>query len=149
MKEDYDGAEPSASSVGAWNLLSLAHLTGDDAYAARAAAVFAAFAARLSAQGRALPMLAAALSISLAPAEQIVVVGAAGDAEADTLWRAAQRRYRPFMTLLRVAPGERQTRLGGLIPWVASMTPVDGRAAAYVCRNFTCEAPTTRAEDVA
>ncbi len=149
MKEEYDGAEPSASAVGAWNLLSLAHLTGDDAYAARAAAVFAAFAARLSAQGRALPMLAAALSISLAPAEQIVVVGAAGDAEADTLWRAAQRRYRPFMTLLRIAPGERQTRLGGLIPWVASMTPVDGRAAAYVCRNFTCEAPTTRAEDVA
>ncbi len=36
MKEDYDGAEPSASGVGAWNLTVLAHLTGDRTYSERA-----------------------------------------------------------------------------------------------------------------
>ena len=29
LKEDYDGAEPAASSVAVLNLLTLAHLTGD------------------------------------------------------------------------------------------------------------------------
>ena len=41
MKEDYDGAEPSASAVGAWNLLTLAHLTGDGLARSRAREVFA------------------------------------------------------------------------------------------------------------
>ena len=36
MKEEYDGAEPSASGVGAWNLLTLAHLTGDASVSQRA-----------------------------------------------------------------------------------------------------------------
>ena len=29
MKEDYDGAEPSPSSISVLNLLMLAHLTGE------------------------------------------------------------------------------------------------------------------------
>ena len=37
LKEDYDGAEPSPTSVSAMNLLTLAHLTGEAAYADRAA----------------------------------------------------------------------------------------------------------------
>jgi uncharacterized protein YyaL (SSP411 family) len=32
LKEDYDGAEPAASSVAALNALTLAHLTGDDTF---------------------------------------------------------------------------------------------------------------------
>ena len=148
MKEEYDGAEPSASGVGAWNLLTLAHLTGDMSYEKRAADVFAAFSARLASQGRALPMMAAALSMSRANAEQIVVVGARGAADTDGLWRAAQRTYRPFATMLLIEPGERQERIGPLMPWVTGMSLREGHAAAYVCRNFACEAPVTRPEDL-
>ena len=31
--------------------------------------------------------------------------------------------------------------LAALAPWAASMNPVDGRAGAYVCRNYTCQLP--------
>ena len=96
MKEEYDGAEPSASGVGVWNLLNLARLTGDMSFERRAADVFGAFSARLSSQGRALPMMAAALSMSHAPAEQIVVVGARDDQSTAALWRAAQRCTDPL-----------------------------------------------------
>ena len=148
MKEEYDGAEPSASGVGVWNLLNLARLTGDMSFERRAADVFGAFSARLSSQGRALPMMTAALSMSHAPAEQIVVVGARDAPSTAALWRAAQRSYRPFATMLLVEPGERQDRLSVLMPWVAAMSVQHGQAAAYVCRNFVCEAPVTRPEDL-
>ena len=41
MKEDYDGAEPSPTSISAMNLLTLAHLTGERAYTERAAEAIA------------------------------------------------------------------------------------------------------------
>jgi uncharacterized protein YyaL (SSP411 family) len=145
MKEDYDGAEPTASSVGAWNLLALAHLSGDETYGARAQAVFSAYGERLSAYGRTLPMMAAALSMSLVPPEQIVVVGEESSAWS-ALWRAANRRFRPFTQMIRIEPGERQQELARLLPWLGAMTPQNGRPAAYVCRNFACELPTTEAE---
>jgi uncharacterized protein YyaL (SSP411 family) len=148
MKEDYDGAEPSASGVGAWNLLTLSHLTGDPEYATRAQHVFSAFAGKLASQGRALPMMSAALSISQAPPEQIVVVGDSSAADQGALWAAANQRYRPFAQTLRIVPGIEQQRLATLLPWMASMTPRDGRASAYVCRNFACETPTQDPEAV-
>ena len=61
MKEDYDGAEPSPSSVSALNVLTLAHLTGERVYANRAAEAIASFGGRLEEQGRAVPFMAAAL----------------------------------------------------------------------------------------
>jgi uncharacterized protein YyaL (SSP411 family) len=147
MKEEYDGAEPSASAVGAWNLVTLAHLTGEATYHDRARAVFAAYGARLAAQGRGMPMMAAALAASLASPEQIVIVGAESP-EAAALWTAAHRAYRPFATMVWLTPGPAQDRVARIMPWVAAMTPRDGQPAAYLCRNFVCEAPTTRAADL-
>jgi uncharacterized protein YyaL (SSP411 family) len=142
MKEEYDGAEPSASAVGAWNLVTLAHLTGDTTYADRARDVFRAFRGRLSSLGRAVPFMAAALSAVHASPQQIVVVEA-GAGSGETLWDAAHAVYRPFATMVRVTDGDTKQRLARHLPWIAEMTPRDGRAAAYVCRNFACEAPTT------
>ena len=143
MKEDYDGAEPSASAVGAWNLLTLHHVTGDQQYLERAQQAFAAFAGRLKSQGRALPMMAAALSIAHAAPEQIVVVGSAHTDQTQALWHAANKPYRPFATMLRIEPGETQQRLATRMPWIGAMSLRDGQPAAYVCRNFACDAPTT------
>jgi uncharacterized protein YyaL (SSP411 family) len=148
MKEDYDGAEPSPSAVGASNLLTLAHLTSDSLYRDRAQDVFRAFGTKLLAQGRTLPMMAAALSVAVAPPEQIVVVGPESD-DTETLWRAANGPYRPFTQILRIMPGNEQRALGTLLPWAASMTMKDGKPAAYVCRNFACDAPTTDPEALA
>jgi hypothetical protein len=142
MKEDHDGAEPSPTSVSAWNLLTLAHLTGQAAYAERARQAIQCFGARLIDQGRAVPMMAAALEIALAPPEQIVVVGPRDDEGTQTMWRAANRRYRPFAVFVPVDP-RRQAALAGAMPWVASMRMIDGKATAYVCRKFACDAPST------
>jgi uncharacterized protein YyaL (SSP411 family) len=148
MKEDYDGAEPSASAVGAWNLLTLNHLTGEARHRDRAAQVFAAFAGRLKTLGRGVPMMAAALSMAHASAQQIVVVGPVSDERTLQLWSAANTAYRPFATMVLVEPGIRQERIAARMPWVAGMTMRDDRPAAYICRDFACDTPVTEVEDV-
>jgi hypothetical protein len=148
MKEEYDGAEPSATAIGAANLLSLSHLTGDIRYRDRALEVFTAFASRLSSQGRGLPMLAAALSGAHASPEQIVIVGHRDSEDTRALWRAAHRGYRPFGTMLRIDPGDHQEPIARHARWTRAMSLVDGRAAAYVCRDFACDRPVTDPGDL-
>jgi len=142
MKEDYDGAEPSPTSVSALNGWTLAHLTGDGSYGARAAEAVASFGGRLEDQGRAVPFMAAALSASLSASEQIVIVGPRGAAETVALWRAAHQQYRPFAVVVLADPAD-QAALAVHMPWVAEMKMIDNRATAYVCRDFACAAPST------
>jgi uncharacterized protein YyaL (SSP411 family) len=142
MKEDYDGAEPSPSSVSALNLLALAHITGETSYSERAAEAIASFGPRLIQLGRAVPLMASALSTALSGGEQIVVVGRPGAADTTALWQAAHRAFRPFAISVLVDPAQ-QAAVAAHMPWVAAMKMIDGKATAYVCRNFACDAPFT------
>ena len=142
MKEDYDGAEPSPTSVAAMNLLTLGHLTGERAYADRAIEAIASFGGRLDEQGRAVPLMAAALSTSIAGGEQIVMVGRRGAEDTTAMWTAANRKYRPFAVMTLVDPSQ-QAALAVHMPWIAQMKMIDGKATAYVCRGFACDAPST------
>jgi hypothetical protein len=142
MKEDYDGAEPTASSVSVMNLLVLSHLVEDARWPERIDGTLRLFGARLEQMGRAVPMMAAALSTYLAGMRQIVIVET-GDASA--LVRAVAQQYLPFAITLRVTP-DRQRALAASLPFIAAMQPVEGAAAAYVCRQFTCRQPVTSSE---
>ena len=139
MKEDYDGAEPTASAISVFNLLTLTHLVHEPAWTDRIEKTFRHFGSRLEKIGRAVPMMAAALATSMAGVRQVVVVGDTGDSD---LARAIRGRYLPFAISLNVS-AEQQKALAGKLPFVAAMKPVDGGAAAFVCRDFTCHAPVT------
>ncbi len=139
MKEDYDGAEPTASSVSVLNLLALSHLVTDPQWDARIERTLKLFATRLEQMGRGVPMMAAALSTHIAGVQQIVIAEGEGG---DALDRAVAMRYLPFAIQLRVSP-EAQRGLAGSLPFLAGMQPLAGITAAYVCRDFTCRQPVT------
>jgi uncharacterized protein YyaL (SSP411 family) len=146
MKEDYDGAEPSANSVSMLNLLVLSHLIESRAWTDQIDRTLRFFGPRLEQVGRAVPMMAAALSMSVAGVQQIVLVG--GDDDRRQLARAVAGRYLPFAIVIDVAP-DRQDRLAAIVPLIGSMkAPPGAPAAAFVCRNFTCEAPATTADQL-
>jgi hypothetical protein len=147
MKEDYDGAEPTASSVSVLNLLTLSHLVTDANWHDRIERTLRLFSARLEQMGRGVPMMAAALSTHLAGVQQIVIAEAdpstgSGQEADDALDRAVSLRYLPFAIQLRVSAATRSA-LAGSLPFVAAMQPVAGITAAYVCRDFTCRQPVT------
>jgi uncharacterized protein YyaL (SSP411 family) len=140
MKEDYDGAEPTASSISVLNLLVLSHLLEEPRWTDRIERTLKYFATRLEQMGRGVPMMASALSAHLSGIRQVVIVG---DGEVGgELVRAVGQRYLPFAVSLNLTPAG-QAALASKLPFVASMRPVDGLPAAYVCRNFTCHAPVT------
>jgi uncharacterized protein YyaL (SSP411 family) len=146
LKEDYDGAEPAASSVAVLNTLTLSHLTGDDGMRTKAERTIGRYGPRVGAAGRTVPMMLCALSAWHAGLSQIVV---AGDAHAAApLLEELARHYLPFGIVIRIAGRGSDDRLAGLLPFTAAMTPHDG-AAAYVCRNFTCRQPVTTVADLA
>jgi uncharacterized protein YyaL (SSP411 family) len=148
MKEDYDGAEPSPTSVSAMNLLTLAHLTGEQSYSDRATQAIASFGGRLEDQGRAVPFMAAALSTAIAGGEQIVIVGQRDAADTRAMWLAANKGYRPFAVITLVDPSQQQA-LAAHMPWIAQMKMIDNKATVYVCRGFACDAPSTDPEALA
>jgi len=128
--------------VSAMNLLTLAHLTGERAYTDRAMEAIASFGGRLEDQGRAVPFMAAALSMSIAEGEQIVILGSRDDGATMALWVAAHTKYRPFAVVTRIDPKD-QAALAAHMPWIAHMKMIEGKPTVYVCRGFACDAPST------
>jgi uncharacterized protein YyaL (SSP411 family) len=145
MKEDYDGAEPAASSVSALNVLLLAHLTGDDAYRERAGRTLARYGKRAGAAARVIPMMLCALSQWHAASMQIVVVGGRHSDAVIALEEEIAAHYLPFAVQVPVDPDRNAAALTTRLPFVAGMQ-AHGGGAVYVCRDFTCKQPVSSAE---
>jgi len=142
-KEVYDGAQPSGNSVAALVLLRLARMTGDGTYEARAESVLRAFGGSLARLPAAHTQLLSAFDFALGPTREIVISGAADADDTRALVSAVRARYLPrAVTMLRDASPEGEA-LARLAPFTARQAPVSGKAAAYVCENFACEAPVT------
>ena len=145
LKEDYDGAEPSAGSVAVGNLLTLGHLSGGDEaadYGARAARAIRRVVTSPQA-ARVVPLMAAAASTFLSGASQVVIVGARAVAGTVALQRVLVQHYLPGALTLIVEPGVHQNALATRLPWLGAMVAVDGEPTAYLCRDFACQAPVT------
>jgi uncharacterized protein YyaL (SSP411 family) len=89
----------------------------------------------------------AALSTYHAGCPQLVIVGDPSGQDARALYDVVRHRYLPTTIVVPLTPANRQ-KASDLLPWTASMQEVSGRASAYLCRHFTCEAPTSDAGDL-
>ena len=146
LKEDYDGAEPAASSISALNTLTLANLTGDQSMRERAERTIARYGPRIGTAARSIPMMLCALSAWHAGYSQIAIVG--DELAARALKIELTQHYLPFALIVPVSTTAPRENLSRLLPFTAAMTARDG-AAAYVCRNFTCRQPVTTPHDLA
>ncbi|MEO6236506.1 MAG: thioredoxin domain-containing protein [Vicinamibacterales bacterium] len=147
LKEDYDGAEPAAGSVSVLNLLTLAHLLNDGEARGKAERTLARYGNRAGRASRVIPMMLAALSTWHADAMQVVIVGDGADAR--ELRSEAARHYLPFAVMIPVTGEPPHPDIAAALPDVAAMRQTDGRATAYVCRDFACQEPVTAPEALA
>jgi uncharacterized protein YyaL (SSP411 family) len=59
-----------------------------------------------------------------------------------TLVSVVHERIGPRRALLGADGADGQRWLAERAPWIAEMRPIEGRATAYVCEEFSCRAPT-------
>ena len=149
VKEDYDSAEPSPNSVAALNLLRLGHMLARDDLRAKGEKVLKLFGKSLEKSPFSMPVMVCALDGLHRGEMEIVLVGQPGEAGFDALAKEARKRCLPHAVLLHADGGEGQAFLSQKNEALAAMKPVNGKAAAYVCKNRACQAPVTSAEALA
>ncbi len=141
QKEYTDNAIPSGNSLSCLNLLRLGELTGNADYRRRASAMLEAVAAVLGQYPTAMGYWLQALDFYLGPVDEIALTGPAPGRE--ELLEVIRSRYIPRKVLAWSAAGEETTTD---ITLLRDRPAIQGRATAYVCRNFTCQQPVTSAQ---
>ena len=144
-KELSDGANPSGNSVMMSNLLRLARLTGRTEYEEWASALAGWAGKQVRSRPTGFTAFLTGLQFALGSSREVVI---AGDADADDTKRLLQvvrQTYAPHTVVLHRPPGD-DPEIASIAPFTEHQMPVDGGAAAYVCHDFHCEAPTTEPE---
>lgn len=150
LKDDYDGAEPSANSVAARTLLSLANLLHRDDLRADAVRTVNAFSTRVAQIPQAMPELLCAALQSETPPQHVVIVGDSNADDTRELLRAARIEYSIARAVILRDPNDAAALQfwNERAPWTRDMTQQESRATAYFCRDFACQAPTNSPQEL-
>jgi uncharacterized protein YyaL (SSP411 family) len=140
-KELDDSPIPSGASSAALGLLRLAALTGEREYERRAVSVLRLLHEVAPRHPQAFAHLLQAIDFYTSPVREVALVGE----DLRALERVVRSEFRPHVVLA----GTRHPQQANGVPLLEGRTPVDGRAAAYVCENFTCQRPVTEPEELA
>jgi uncharacterized protein YyaL (SSP411 family) len=140
-KDLEDTPIPSGGSSAALGLLRLAALTGEHRYEEAAAGQLALLHEIAVRHPTAFGHLLQAIDLYLAPRREVALAGdPAGVAALAAVVREARRPH----VVVAGGPGDRPTN----VPLMEQRTPVNGRAAAYVCERFACQMPVTELDEL-
>jgi len=143
VKDSHDNVEPAAASVFAGLQLRLWALGVPGAWREDAEKTLRGHFKDLERAPRSLPFMAAALDRALSAPQRLVIAGDLSDGPTQALLAVGRDRWLPMLERLVVKDGE--APFGGDERYGL----LKGRAAAYLCRNFVCEAPVSEPEQLA
>ena len=141
-RDPSDNASPSGQSALVHALLGYAALTGSGRHRDAAEAALRTVRTLAERVPRFAGWSLAAAEAALVGPVEVAVVGSPADPARDELERVARRSSSPGAVVV-VGTGEPSD-----VPLLAGRGPVDGAAAAYVCRGMVCERPVTTTEEL-
>ena len=141
LKENHDGAEPSANSIAALNLLRLDWMVGLPGARERAVKTIEALRFQWTKMPQGLPQLLCAIELVVDAPRTVVLAGDPSTPDFQAMTAVLHEQLGPRRAILCADDGAGQQWLAARRPYLAAMKPVEGRATAYVCENFTCQAP--------
>jgi len=140
VKEDYDGAMPSANSVAALALLKLHKITENNQYRECAKSTLLLFADRMEKAGSAVPYLLQALDFYLHEHYRVVVAGNPEDDTFQKALHAVHNQHQPNRVLIG--------NHGPVEEFAKKQTPEEnGSPLVYVCSGSACQIPTINPKD--
>src|SRR5438309_1880508 len=146
-KDYFDNATPSGNSVAATALLKLGLLTQEQEYSHHAATILRALRPAMSRYPSAFGYLLGALDFYLSEPKEIAIVGKLDSHEVRSFTEEVYSRYLPNKVVAACEPGDERT--ASEIKLLVGRSAIEGKATAYVCRNYTCLEPATMVEDLA
>jgi len=135
-----DNATPSGNAMAVTTLLKLAGFTNDLRYVDIAHQTLAQMQSMMAQYPLGFGQWLQALSFALSPPREIAIVGDPKVADTQALLGVVRSGYRPFQVVALGAPSAQSPA----VPLLQDRGLVEGHAAAYVCRDFTCQAPVTQ-----
>jgi len=146
-KKLYGGAIPSGNAVAALNLLRLSRLTGDPSLEQQHEKLMRGFATEVGRHPSAFPQLLQSVVFAAGPSHEIVITGKPGAEDTKAMLRALDQFFLPNAVVI-FRPDEEAPPITDLVPYTREQRAIDGKATAYVCRNFACNKPTTSIEEM-
>ena len=141
-KMTQDGAIPSGNSMAALGLLKLARLSGEAEFAECGEGVLRSFGEYLGRAPAAFHMMLVALDFCLDTPMEVAIVGERGAEDTRAALRAVGSSFVPN-TVLALKSESSAPEADAAVPLLQGKSMVDGRAAVYVCENFSCKEPLT------
>jgi uncharacterized protein len=138
-----DAATPSGNAVAADLLQRLALVTADPNHDRRARSILRAVGPALERQPTLFGRMLCAVDRSLSdPIDAVIAVASPNDPGAEALRSAALGPYAPDLVVVSTPTAGDTWDTPDEWPVLAGKRPRGGRATAYVCRGYACEAPT-------
>ncbi|PKM47740.1 MAG: thioredoxin domain-containing protein [Firmicutes bacterium HGW-Firmicutes-8] len=148
-KETYDGTLPSGNSVAALNFLRLARLTGNTGLPEKAQTQLRAFGGSINDAPAGHTFFLMAVYFNLVPTTEITIVGDPQSGDTKEMLRTVYSRFGPEILVTGKPMNEVTEKLVKVIPSIKGRQAVDGKATAYVCKDFACQEPVTDSEKLA
>jgi uncharacterized protein YyaL (SSP411 family) len=140
-----DNAIPSGTSMAVDVLLRAGMLLGEPSWIDRARAALERLAPTAAKAPQAFGRLLAALDFYLGRPVELAVIGSPAEPQASRFLEVVSARYLPNR-LIAVASTSSQHQP---MPLLSDRRAIDGKATAYLCEGFVCQAPTTDALELA
>ncbi len=140
QKEWHDGATPSGNALAATALLRLAKLTGRADFLTAAEKTLRAAAGLMGRYPIAAGQMLAALDFYLGPTPEIVLLAETSSDLTATL-ADLRRRFIPNRVVAACVCAGGENHSAALATIFAGKTPQQPPPTAYICENFSCQAP--------
>lgn len=140
-KEYYDGAIPSGNSVFALNLLRLSRITADSKYENLANKIFESASSLIENNPQAFTHLLSAFDFAFGPGYEIIVAGDFSQENTRKFLDKLTHSFIPNKVLILVDTKNPEYTLS--FDYLKSYSMIDSQPTVYVCKNFTCNMPTT------
>jgi uncharacterized protein len=138
-KDFFDNATPSGNSVAAGVLVRLAVFTGNASYRRLAANTLRLFTDQIRRHPSGFGFALCDLDFYLSSPVEIVLLGPPNDPRHRELSRVTSQIYLPNRIIVQSSPDQKRDRQ--LVPLLADREMIDAKPTAFVCENFTCNAP--------
>ncbi len=147
-KPSYDGAVPSGNAIAALALLKLGRLTMNQHFTEQGGKVLEFFSPQLKESPAYSSAMLTALNFWLGPTQEIVIAGDANAQDTKQMTKLVHSKFLPDGVVLLHEQGQKGSAIEQIIPFIKNQTTINGKATAYVCKNYICSRPVNNIKDL-